>query len=50
MALTPYLACLGHLLLIVAAINMICVMPVSWENTLGCLFLVHPIMQLKLLI
>jgi hypothetical protein len=46
----PYLAYLGHLLLIVLQINMICAMSASWENTSGCLFLVHQIMQLKLLI
>jgi hypothetical protein len=39
--LTFYLACLGHLLLIVPATNMICVMRASWENTSGCPFLVH---------
>jgi hypothetical protein len=45
-----YLACLGHLLLIVPAINIICVMTASWENTSGCLFLVHQIVRLRPLI
>jgi hypothetical protein len=50
LALTPYLAFLGNLLLIVPAINMICVMHASWENTSGCLFLVHQIVRLRPLI
>jgi hypothetical protein len=45
-----FLAYLGHPLLIEPAMKMICVMPASWENTSGCLFVVHQIMQLKLLI
>jgi hypothetical protein len=50
LTMMPYLACLGHLLFIVPAINMICVMLASWENTSGCLFLVHQIIRLRPLI
>jgi hypothetical protein len=48
--LTPYLACLGPLLLILLAINMIFVMPASCENTPGCPFLVPQIVRTKPLI
>jgi hypothetical protein len=50
LALPPYLACLGLLLLIVSLINMIFIMSASWENTSGCHFLFHQIVRIQLLI
>jgi hypothetical protein len=41
--LTPYLACLGHPLFNVPAINMIFVMHVSWANTPGYPLVAHHI-------
>jgi hypothetical protein len=50
LALTPYLACLGHPLFNVPAINMIFVMYASWANTPSCPLVAHHIVRNTLLI
>jgi hypothetical protein len=50
LALTPYLACLGHPLFTALVLLMIFVMLVSWANTLDCLFSVHRVARKKPLI
>jgi hypothetical protein len=50
LALTPYLAYLGHPLFPALVLLMIFVMLVSWANTPDCLFPVHRVMRKKPLI
>ena len=50
LALTPYLACLGHPLFPALVLLMIFVMLVSWANRPDCHFLVHRVVRKKPLI
>jgi hypothetical protein len=47
LALTPYLACLGHPLFPALVLLMIFVMLVSWANTPDCHFPVHRVVRKK---